>query len=62
MNQSELTISIARFSTKSKISVKERNSLKMRVLKAFEAKKLELLKEHSFKYTPATALESAETD
>ncbi|AWA88756.1 TPA: hypothetical protein GRI80_14930 [Vibrio parahaemolyticus] len=52
MTQSELTISIVRFSTKEKISTEERSHLKMKVLKAFEARKLELLKEHSFKYTP----------
>ncbi|WP_051108290.1 GapS4b family protein [Aliivibrio logei] len=58
MSQSELTISIVRFSTKSKISNKERSKLKMTVLKAFEAKKLDLLKEHSFKYTPSSSLET----
>ncbi len=55
MSQSELTISIVRFSTKTKISSKERSALKMNVLKAFEAKKLELLREYSFKYTPSEA-------
>ncbi|MCD9541813.1 hypothetical protein GLP22_11410 [Photobacterium carnosum] len=55
MTQSELTISITRFSLKSKTSAKERNLIKSIVLRAFESKKIELLNKHSFKYQPITS-------